>query len=86
MFQFAGFPLYGYVFTAQWQGSSLPGFPIQISADLRIFAPPRGFSQLVTSFFGSQCLGIRPVPFLLDLSCSCSVTSMGLSSIAFFFL
>ena len=29
------------------------GFPIQISADQRIFAPPRSFSQLITSFFGS---------------------------------
>ena len=30
-----------------------PGFPIRISADLWIFAPPRSFSQLVTSFFGT---------------------------------
>ena len=30
-----------------------PGFPIRTSADQWIFAPPRGFSQLVTSFFGS---------------------------------
>ena len=29
------------------------GFPIQISADQWIFAPPRSFSQLITSFFGS---------------------------------
>ena len=29
------------------------GFPIQTSADQRIFAPPRSFSQLITSFFGS---------------------------------
>ena len=29
------------------------GFPIQISAALRIFAPPRSFSQLITSFIGS---------------------------------
>ena len=39
------------------------GFPIQISAALWIFAPPRGFSQLITSFFGSQCQGILPAPF-----------------------
>ena len=31
----------------------LPGFPIQISTDHKIFAPPRGFSQLITSFIGS---------------------------------
>ena len=30
----------------------------------RLFAPPRGFSQLVTSFFGSQCQGIPLVLFL----------------------
>ena len=30
-----------------------PGFPIQISPDQRIFAPPRSFSQLITSFIGS---------------------------------
>ena len=29
------------------------GFPIQISADRWIFAPPRSFSQLITSFIGS---------------------------------
>ena len=29
------------------------GFPIQTSTDQGIFAPPRGFSQLITSFFGS---------------------------------
>ena len=44
-------------------GSSRAGFPIQISADHRVCAPPRSFSQLVTSFFGSQCQGILPAPF-----------------------
>ena len=39
------------------------GFPIQISADRWIFAPPRSFSQLITSFFGSQCQGIHPALF-----------------------
>ena len=42
------------------------GFPIQRSPDHWIFAPPRSLSQLVTSFFGPQCQGIRPVPLLLD--------------------
>ena len=37
-----------------WVTVSLrPGFPIQRSPDLRIFAPPRSFSQLITSFIGS---------------------------------
>ena len=31
----------------------LPGFPIQRSSDRGIFAPPRSFSQLITSFIGS---------------------------------
>ena len=38
----------------------LPGFPIRTSAVLRLFAPTRSFSQLVTSFIGSQCQGIPP--------------------------
>ena len=39
-------------------------FLIQTSAAQRIFAPPRSFSQLITSFFGSRCQGIRPALFL----------------------
>ena len=42
------------------------GFPIQISADQLVFANPRSFSQLITSFFGSQCLGIHPMLLLLN--------------------
>ena len=37
---------------------------IRISTDLKIFAPPRGFSQLVTSFFGAMYLGILRKPFV----------------------
>ena len=37
---------------------------IQTSTGHWICAPHRGFSQLITSFFGSQCQGIRPAPFL----------------------
>ena len=33
-------------------------FLIRISADLRLFATPRRFSQLVTSFFGAMYQGI----------------------------
>ena len=36
-----------------------PGFPIRISTVLCLLAAPRGFSQLATSFFGSQCQGIH---------------------------
>ena len=34
------------------------GSPIRTSAGLWICAPHRSFSQLITSFFGSQCQGI----------------------------
>ena len=56
MFQFAGLPL-----------SRIPsryaGSPIRISRHHRSCAPPPGFSQLSTSFFGSRRLGILRVPF-----------------------
>ncbi len=45
------------------KASALVGFPIQKSPDHRIFAPPRSLSQLITSFIGSQCQGIRPALF-----------------------
>ena len=35
-------------------GSLPPGFPIRTSAGQRAFAPHRGFSQLITSFFASE--------------------------------
>ena len=40
------------------------GSPIRTPADLRPFAPPRGFSQLVTSFVASESQGIPRTPFL----------------------
>ena len=42
---------------------SVPGCPIRTSAGLRVFAPLRGFSQLVTSFFASESQGILHAPF-----------------------
>ena len=36
---------------------------IRRSTDRSLFAAPRGLSQLVTSFFGSWCQGIRPMLF-----------------------
>ena len=68
MFQFPGFPSIRYGLAYGSMRSSHRGFPIRISPDHWIFAPPRSFSQLVTSFIGSQCLGIHPAPFMLDLS------------------
>ncbi len=40
------------------------GFPIRISADQSLFTAPRSFSQCITSFFASDCLGIRQMLFL----------------------
>ena len=60
MFQFPAFAsLSGY------HASCMVGSPIRTSADPWVFAPPRGFSQLVTSFFASESLGI-PRTLLLD--------------------
>ena len=64
MFQFPGFPSAHYGFMYGWLRCAQPGFPIQRSPDQWICAPPRSFSQLITSFIGSQCQGIRPVLFL----------------------
>ena len=53
MFQFPGFaPL------ARYYTFSIVGCPIQTSADQLVFANPRSFSQLITSFFASESLGI----------------------------
>ena len=40
------------------------GYPIQTSMGHWIFAPYHSFSQLITSFFGSWCLGIHPTLLL----------------------
>ena len=40
-----------------------PGSPIRISMDQCLFAAPHGFSQLIASFVGNQCLGIHPALF-----------------------
>ena len=47
-----------------------PGCPIRKSADQRTFAPTRGFSQLVTSFFASESPGIPHAPCRVPLSLS----------------
>ena len=49
------------LFIIGYQSIALVGFPIRISADLCLFAAPRSFSQLITSFFGSWCQGILHV-------------------------
>ena len=59
MFQFTGFAPHLRAVTE----SLPPGCPIRKSAHHRVFAPPRGLSQLVTSFFAFESLGILHVPF-----------------------
>ena len=54
-------PMYSAYDTYTWL---YVGFPIRISTDHWSFASPRGFSQLITSFVGSQCQGILLVLFL----------------------
>ena len=44
------------------------GFPIRKSPDLRLFAPTRGLSQLITSFIVSRSQGIRLALLLTFLS------------------
>ena len=53
MFQFPGF-----AFLAEYGAFNAMGCPIRTSADHVPFADPRSFSQLTTSFFASESLGI----------------------------
>ena len=62
MFQFPGFASpYGDILFCNRMGC-----PIRISADRKLFAPPRSFSQLVTSFFASESQGIHHAPLLIS--------------------
>jgi hypothetical protein len=53
-----------YVFPRGCVGRPHTGYPIRPPPALRMFAPPRGFSQLTTAFLASQLLGIHHGPFL----------------------
>ena len=48
--------------TAWRYGHCWPGCPIRIFTGLGLFAPYRNFSQLITSFFASESLGIHLSP------------------------
>ena len=48
--------------------NSHAGYPIGKSSDQKMFALPRGLSQLATSFIASQSQGIRPAPLLPDFN------------------
>ena len=52
------------------------GCPIRTSPDLRLFAPTRGLSQLITSFIVSMCLGIPRKPLVALPKC-CSWRGLG---------
>jgi hypothetical protein len=41
-----------------------PGFPIRTPPDQRLFATPRGFSQLTASFIACMCQGIHRMPLV----------------------
>ena len=60
MFQFTGFATIAgrYVF-------NIPGCPIQTFTDQVSSADPRNFSQLGTSFFASESLGIPHTPLFI---------------------
>src|SRR6478736_10060471 len=59
MFQFPGS-----AHLAVYYGFTIVGCPIRTPADQFLFADPRSFSQLTTSFFASESLGIPHTPFL----------------------
>ena len=52
------------------------GCPIRKSPVLRLFAPTRGLSQLITSFIVSMCLGIPRTPLVALPKC-CSWRWLG---------
>ena len=63
MFQFGGFPSATYLFSYGFMILHHVCSHIRISAAHSLFAAPRSFSQLVTSFIGSQCQGILHMLF-----------------------
>src|SRR5699024_7650398 len=67
MFQFPRFPSIRYGLAYGYMRVAHVGVPSRRSPDRRIFAPLRSFSQLITSFIGSQCQGIHPALLMLDL-------------------
>ncbi len=81
MVHFPGFASYGYVFTHDTWCSHQVGSPIRKSPDHRLFASPRGFSQLATSFIAFLRLGI-PTHALSSLTIkSISNTDSGLAAL-----
>ena len=71
MFQFSGFAHLSvyYVF-------NIVGCPIRISTDQSVCACPRSFSQLITSFFASESLGIPQKPLFTSFKTIYFITSI----------
>ena len=46
----------------------MPGCPIRKSTDQILFADPRSLSQLITSFFASESLGIPHTPLITSFN------------------
>ena len=68
-----------------WYSFRIPGCPIRRFTDQGLFAPPRDFSQLITSFIASESQGIRHAP-LLTFSLTDNVWSIYTFSFNFTFL
>ena len=71
-----------------WQIFNLPGCPIRTCADQFLFADPRAFSQLTTSFIGIGSLGILRSLFvsfswILSFLWNCSLTSSNSKKLEF---
>ena len=64
MFQFPRLAAHSLCIQLRDDRLSLPGCPIRRSTDQRLLAPPRGFSQLSTSFIASRRLGIHRAPLV----------------------
>ena len=65
MFQFPSYALQALCVQAR-STAGLPavGFPIRKSPDQRVFAAPRGLSQLTTSFIAARRQGIHQMPLV----------------------
>ena len=63
-FSSPGLPSYSYLFTIRYLRVAQVGFPIRKSPDQSLFATPRSLSELIPSFIGSWCQGIRPTPLI----------------------
>ena len=65
MFQF---PTFAFHCSVECHDLLMTGCPIRIPADRFVFANPRGFSQLITSFVAFQSPGIPHVPLFTFIS------------------